>query len=234
MIGLVKHSDRHNVATLFTRERGRMAMLVPAASKSSRGAARSARLMPLSVISADVRVDATRELQTLRSPQRLRVWRDIYFNPVKSALALFLSEFLNAYLRYAESDPRLWDFIVDSLQLLDDAPGADANFHLAFLFGLLPYAGISPDIAGWRQGLWLDMRDGTLKTYAPLHRDRLTPEETAALPALMRLTPRNASRFKMNGAQRRIVLARLMQYYAVHFPGMSSLKSPEILRELFS
>lgn len=131
--------------------------------------------MPLSVISADINFNATRDLQFLNRFQRATLWRDLYFNPVKSAVGMFISEFLNAYIRQSPPDPRLWDFVMGAIATLDssDSDRLTANFHLAFLIDFLHFAGIRPDLTDWREDAWFDMR-GHRDTYAsasPRHRN---------------------------------------------------------------
>ncbi len=233
VIDTVKHSDRFNIVTLFTREHGRMSFLSPA-GKGRSAAARNARLMPLSVVTADVSINPTRELQTLPTPQRAVVWHDIYFNPVKSSVAIFMSEFLNAYLRYSEADSREWNYIFNAIETLDKGGRGMANLHLAFLIGFLRMAGIVPDVRGYGPGYWFDMQGGTFSRYAPLHRDSIRPEEAAYIPLLARMTPANCRAFRFSAVQRRRLLALLLHYYTVHFPGLANLKSPAILTDLFA
>ena len=40
--------------------------------------------------------------------------------------------------------------------------------------------------------------------------------------------------YRFNGTERRQLLDRILRYYAIHFPGLSGLKSPDILSEVFS
>lgn len=233
VICMTRHSDRYDVVTLYTRERGRMAFLVPA-GKSKSASLRRAMLMPMSVISAEIRVGTGRDLQLLPSPQRDVVWHDVYFSPVKSALTLFISDFLNAYLRYPDPEPLLWDFVCSAMQALDSARGSVANFHIAFLVRFLTFAGIEPDMAGYGAGRWFDMQSGCFSSYPPLHRDSVTPDEARHLPRISRISLSNYHRFRFTGDQRRRLLALLIRYYRLHFPGMSALKSPEVLSEVFS
>lgn len=229
----VKYSDKHNIVTLFAREQGRVGLLVSAAKgKSSR--VRNAMLMPLSVISADVNFSPSRELQHLSTFNREILWRDIYFNPVKSAIGMFVAEFVSAYVRESPPDPRLWDYIVSSLRLLDSSGGPQANFHIAFLMGFLDHAGIRPDLSAWQEGCWFDMRGGTPALMPPPHRDVLSPELASKLPLLSRMNMRNARLFRFSASQRRRLLSLMLNYYSLHFPGMSGLKSPDVLAEVFS
>lgn len=235
VIDTVKHTDRHNVVTLYTREQGRISFVTPAGG-GKKGARRSALFMPLSIISADIRQDATRELQFMSSPARHTIHSHIYSHPVKSAISIFIAEFLNHFLRHAEADPPLWDYIANSISILDRAQRGIANQHLAFLIGLLPYSGIFPDlsdaIAHPERDFWLDMREGITTQFHPLHRDNIEPDMVRALPSLLKMRPRNCYIYPLNGALRRTILDNLLRYYSIHFPGIQNLKSPAVLKEL--
>ncbi|MDE7402198.1 MAG: DNA repair protein RecO [Muribaculaceae bacterium] len=237
LIGIVtdvlKHSDRHDVVSLYTRSHGRVALLAPAGNgKAAR--ARRAAMMQLSVIETDVKFNANRDLQFLGRFSRPVLWRTIYFDPVKSAVAIFISEFLNQFLRQSPPDPQLFDFLVGAIDRLDKMERGVANFHLGFLVEFLDYAGIRPDLSDWQAGCWFDLRGGVASMLPPGHRDVIEPRNTAGLPILARMTTANAATFKFNGLQRRQFMSELLKYYAVHFPGIGSLKSPEILAEVFS
>lgn len=229
---VVRHSDRHNVVTLYTRHQGRVSLLSSAGNgKTAR--LRNASLMPLSVISADINFHPTRELQFLGKFSREALWKDLYFNPVKSAIGMFLSEFLNTYLRQSAPDPNLWDFIVRSVARLDGMDRGLANFHLAFLIEFLGPAGIRPDLSEWRDDAWFDMRGGVMTLLPPGHRDSMSPAESAVLPLLSRMNLRTAPLFRFSAAQRRRLLQGLLHYYSLHFPGLSNLRSPSVLAEVF-
>lgn len=229
----VKYNDRHNIVTLFTREHGRVSFLSPAGTGKT-AKLRNASLMNLSVISADINFNPTRELQFLGRFQREFLWKDIYFNPVKSSIALFIAEFVNNYSRQLGPDPALWDYVLQSVKMLDDGRGSQANFHLGFLTGFMEFAGIRPDLSEWREDAWFDMRGGTMTILTPTHNDVLIPADARIILLLSRLNIRTAPVFRFNSGQRRQLLQGLLRYYSLHFPGMANLKSPEILSELFA
>lgn len=229
---VIKHSDRHNVITLFTRSHGRIPFL-SAAGNGRSARIRNASLMPLSVISADINLNSNRELQFLGKFQRVFLWKDLYFNPYKSAMAMFLSEFINNYVRNSGSDPALWDFILEAVSHLDKIQDGIANFHLAFLIEFSKYVGVRPDLSDFRPDAMFDMRGGTVSILPPAHRDFLTIEQTSRLPLLMRMNLRTAPLFRFNASQRRELLALLLRYYGLHFPGLSNLKTPSVLAEVF-
>lgn len=230
---IVRHNDRHNIISLFTRSRGRVSFLSPSGTGNA-GRARNARLQLLSVVETDVNFRETRDLQTLGKISLSTIWRDLYFNPVKGAIVMFLSEFLNRYLREAAPEPLLWDYVYLSLANLDSRKGGCVNFHLSFLIGFLHFAGIAPDITGLEEGDYFDMQAGMVVAERPLHKSFLYPSETRFLPSILRMNMHNDHFFRLKNGERREILKKILQYYSIHFPGLANLKSPEILAEVFA
>lgn len=233
VISTIKHNDTRNVVTLFTRERGRITFL-SASGNGRKGRARNARMMPLSVIEANVNFNPARELQLLGSVNMLKVRNEIYFHPVKSAVTIFLSEFLNRYLRNSPQDALTFDYIVSAFDLFDRMKKGISNFHILFLLNFLDIAGISPDLSDLQKGDWFDMRRGEAVAEKPLHGDLLSPAETALLPLIFRMKPSNLQKFRFSGTDRKRILELLLRYYSVHFPGMANLRSIDILSEIFA
>lgn len=232
VLSVVRHSDRHNVVTLYTPERGRIAFLVPAGGASASARSRRALLQPLSLIEAEVRLHSGRELIPLSRFAPGAVLASIYFDPLKRTVAFFLAEFLGRLLRDSPPDMSLWNYITASLRAFDAMRRGAGNFHILFIWGILPYAGIRPDMESWRPGAVFDMREGRFTLSLPLHSDWLAAEEAAVMPLLDRLTPANCHRWRTTGANRSRILAGMLRYMAIHFPGMASLKSADILRSL--
>lgn len=230
VIDVVRHTDRHNVVTLYTRERGRMSFLMPVGTGRN-ARIRNARMQPLAVVEADIKFKGNKNLQTLGKMSLLVPWRDIYFNPAKSAIVMFLSEFLNCFLRQSEADVPLWDFIYSTLGGLDAERGSVANRHIAFLVGLLPFAGIQPNLDC--RGRYFDMREGVMTDSIPLHHDVVTGDALTHLDLLARITAANSRYFRFTKTERRDTLAGIIRYYSIHYPGLGDLKSPAILAETF-
>lgn len=233
VIDVIRHNDRNNVVTLFCRNHGRISFISPVGSgKTAR--LRNARLMTMSVIETEVNFRSSRSLQLLGAFNSSRVWRSLYFDPVKSAMVMFMSEFLHRYLRDSSAEPLLWEYVVGSLERLDATRGSIANFHLAFLIGMLHFAGIMPDMSGYEAGDYFDMLAGESVADRPLHRNFLTAGDTMELPKLLKMNFRNQHLFRLTAQQRREVMEGLLRYFSIHLPGLGSLRSPMILAEVFS
>ncbi len=113
VLGTVKHSDRHNITTLYTRECGRMAVATPAGAGRP-ACAKRALMMPLSAVEATVGSGAGRDIGRLVQVSALECRRSLYFDPVKMSVGLFVAEFIGRLVRDSGADARLWDYVADS------------------------------------------------------------------------------------------------------------------------
>ncbi len=228
----VRHSDRHSILSAYTRQRGRMSFLV-SAGNGREAARRRAMLMPGSRFScvADLRdnsdrLPAMRDVMP-RSPHTLGG------DPVKAAVTLFIVDFMNTLMRDSMPDGLLFDYCDSMLEFYSTGVRGTANFHLLFMIGMMHFAGIEPDVSTYRPGYLFDMVDGVFRDSAPLHGRFLERDEAQAAVILMRMTPRNLSRWKLTATQRNTSLDRLIEYYALHFTSLQSMRSLDVLRTLF-
>ena len=229
----IRHNDSTDIVSLYTEQRGRVALLVRMGSSRS-ARLRRVRLSPLAIVATEVNFRESRELQFSGEIASPYPWRNLYFDPMKSSMTIFIGEFLNRLLRESDSDPAMWRFLVNAIHSLDTLQRGMANYHLAFLIRLLHFCGIEPDMSTWQADRYFDMRAGTLTDMPPLHRDVLLPEDVRHLPVLMRMNFRNLHLFRLNVDQRRRLLNILLHYYSLHLPVGDDLRSVDVLRTLFS
>lgn len=233
VLNVRKYNDRNSIVTLYTRERGRLAFISPAGSGKASNV-RRARLQPLSVVTTELRYKPTSELQRLNSVTPSEVWRDLYFQPSKLAMVVFISEFLDRLLVASAPDPALFDFLIDSIRLLDRLQSGVVDFHIPFLVSLLSYSGIQPDTSGYSPGRVFDFASGAYVYPSEVKGPFLEGVEAESVRMVSRINFSNIKKLRLTSVNRRQILYGLLNYYSYHFPGLGSLKSPEILRELFS
>lgn len=232
VLDITRHNDKHNIVTVYSRSRGRIVFLSPCGSGKA-GKLRQSRLQPLSVIEGDIRFSQTAELQKLGAFTLHEVWADIYFHPLKQMIVLFLSEFLNRLLKASMPDEGMWDYIVSSLRLFDAMRRGIIDFHIAFMASLLPFAGIQPDASQYEEGMYFDMRAGVFTDRQPPHHDFLAGNEARFAALITRVNFLNIKALRLTVEMRRRILTLLLAYYSIHYPGISNLKSLEVIRDIF-
>ena len=232
VLNTVKYSDRSNIVHAFSDVRGRVAFAVP--QGNTRGAReRNAMLMPLSLVEMEARFMPGRELATMRDLRRTHPLMSIYANPMKNAIAMFVSELLSRVVQQQERDTGLFQYIEASVLTLESTQDGFANFHLCFLYHLGAFIGIQPDMATYTDGRWFDMEGGVFTAGPTLSKHQLNPDDAQAIRLLSRMTYANMHRFRFNREQRSAILDNILTYYRLHHSTLGNLKSPEVLKQLF-
>lgn len=227
----VRHSDRHSILSAYTRQRGRMSFLIPAGN-GREATRRRAMLMPGSRFSCVADVRDNDRLPTMRDVMP-RGTHTLNSDPVKSAVTLFIADFINTLMRDSMPDELMFEYCDTMLEFYMVNTRGTANFHLLFLIRMMHFAGIEPDRSTYRPGYLFDMIDGVFRSSAPLHGRFLERDEAHAVATLLRMNTRNLARWKFTSADRNTILDRIIEYYTLHFTSLQSMRSLDVLRALF-
>ncbi|MCK9301533.1 MAG: DNA repair protein RecO [Bacteroidales bacterium] len=227
----IPYSDAFSVVHLYTREFGRQAYLLTRNHKNSR--LRQSLFQPLSLIEYEADHKGSRELQRIKEARCLYAFTGIPMDPVKNAIALFLSEVLYRALEESDSNEALFEYLVQSVQILDLCKQGTANFHLVFLIKLTRYLGFYPNLDENAPGKYFDLQAGTFCSLRPFHNAWLSPEDAQGFAVLLRINFENMPAFRYDRHQRQRILRQTLDYYRLHLSDFPRIKSLEVLQELF-
>ena len=233
LVGSVRHNDRTSIAHVFTSEHG-MVPFVWFLSKTGKNASRNTLLQPLTQLEFQAEYIPTESLQHIKEIKNCAPYVDITHNPLKSAISLFLSEFLTYALKGEQCNPPLFRFLIESLKWFDNAPnGSYANFHIAFMIGTARHIGITPNADEYVPGCVLDMRDGCFSPLIPKHTEFIPAELSYKLYLLMNSGYDAMKDAPLTGQERVMLLNALNTYFRLHIPSFPVLKSIEVLEAVF-
>ena len=232
VLNTIRYSDKHNIVHIYTDGHGLMSFAVPL-GKTQAARMRNAMLMPLSLVDLEAGVRSGRDLAILRELRRNYPLATLYSDPVKNAIALFISELLAHVIQEPEGNEYLFSYIEQAVQLLEQMSGQVANFHICFLYHLGAHLGIQPNLESYRQGYWFDMTDGVFVPSAVRGHSLLQPSEAQVIHLLSRMTFANMGVFRFNREERNRMLDVIINYYRLHNAAIGTLRSPDILKQLF-
>jgi len=232
VLNTIRYSDKHNIVHIYTDGRGLMSFAVPQ-GKTQAARMRNAMLMPLSLVDLEARVAGNRDLAQLRELRRNYPLATLYSDPLKNAISLFVSELLVHVISEPEGNEPLFRYIEQSVQLLEQLPGSVGNFHICFLYHLGAHLGIQPNVESYHQGYWFDMTDGVFVPAAVSGHMHLQPREAQVIHLLSRMTFRNMGAFRFSREERNRMLDVIISYYKLHNAAIGTLRSPDILKQLF-
>lgn len=234
--GIVLHSipynDKYAIVSVYTEAFGRSAYLV-SRSRGKRSAVSKSLFMPLSVLDMEVEHLNKRDLYRVRETKLCFPQSELFCNPLKNVLAIFLSEVLYRVVKETEPDERLFEYLYQSVYLLECTDKGIANFHLVFLLGLLRYMGIFPNVASHKEEAYFDMLNGEFSSRIPTHPHYLNRAESAVFARLLRISFENMSLYSFSRQDRVSIIYRILEYYRLHLPEFPEIKSLSVLQTLF-
>ena len=226
------YNDRFSIAHIFTRDFGNVSYLLPR-PKNKRAKLKTSLFFPLSVLNMEVEHLPLRDIQRLKEVERQFPLYNLCINPTKVSISLFLSEFLTKVLKESEKNDLLFNYIKHSISILENVSNGLGNFHIVFLYRLTHYLGVFPKIDVHLRTPYFDMMSGEFVDVQPFHAYFLNKQESNYLLTLNRINFRNMHLFKLSRADRNTIINSMLVYYKLHVYDFPSLKTLEVLRELY-
>ena len=232
VLNTLKYNDKKNIVNIYTQQNGRMSFLVPA-TRSKKLAVSSVLFQPFSLVEFEAEIRTKSTLHLIKEAKMWYVFHSLPYDPFKSSIALFLSEFLLKALKEEGQNEPLYAYLVTSVQWLDECTSSFANFHLVFLMRLSRFVGLYPNMDDFEEGCYFDMLNACFSLSQPYHGMYLKADDASKLYQLMRMRYETMHVFLMNRMERARCLDIIINYYRLHLPDFPDLKSLDVLRELF-
>ncbi len=231
LIHHVRYSDNSLIAHFYTRDYGRISVMVKGIS-SRKGGARFNYFQPLNILNLELYHYENRELHNLREMNLAFIPQKIPGNIHRTTVALFISEILYNVIREEDANRMLFDFIESSVFTLDSMTAGLSNFHLWFLVAFTAYAGIGPTQTAM-QYCYFDMLTGHFTSQQPMHPDFFEPRDAFLLNHLLQMPAEEIDTLQLSGEERTELLARILRYYNLHLTGIRQIRSLQVLKEIF-
>lgn len=229
----IPYNDKYYIVHILTEEYGRLAFHAPR-SKSKTSKLSKFLFLPMSVLELEIDYKGNKDLHRVKEAVLAFPIVELYADPVKNVLSLFLAEFMYRVLREAGKDEPLFDFVVHSIQLLELSHHSVANFHLLFLLRMTHYLGFTPNMEKSNQCAFFDLYSGSFIPEIPIHKHYLDKEEGYYFRKLMQTSFESMHELPLSRDLRVKLLERIIEYFRLHLFDFPEIKSLEILRTIFN
>jgi DNA repair protein RecO (recombination protein O) len=227
----VRYSDNSLIAQFYSREYGRLSVMVKGISSKKRSS-RFSYFQPLNIFNIEIYRYEKREISNLKELSLSFVPKNISGDIHRSSIALFISELLYCVIREEDVNRRLYDFIESSVITLDEMTTGISNFHIWFLVAFTAYTGIGPT-ATLPGECYFDMVSGQFTQLAPPHTDYLEPHDAALLNQFLQMPADRLPEMRLTGEERAGLIDGILKYYRIHLPGIRQMRSLQVLKEIF-
>jgi DNA repair protein RecO (recombination protein O) len=228
----VKYSESSIIAHVFTREMGRQSFMVNGI-KGKRSQNKLSYFQGLSLLNMEAYVKQSRELHKVKEVKIDVPFQQIPFDVYKSTQALFLAEFLYKTLHEEGAHEALYEFVRQSILILDLAEEDTANFHLFFVIHLSKYFGFFPSNDQNELKPYFNLRSGKfVGNYHP-EMQILGREESSCLSQVLKTSYAEMGQINLSGKMRLQLLKHCIEYYQLHFDKKIQFNSLSVLESLF-
>lgn len=237
MLRTVKYGETSVIVTIFTELFGIQSYLVNGVRASSKkGSNKAAHFQPAAILDMVVYHNELRQLQRIKEFQWGNLYRHIFSDVKKNAVALFMVELLTKSLKQPESYPELFHFAEDAFIHLDDSgETVTANFPLYFALHLPVFFGFRMHDNYSTANPLLDLQEGSFVAHIPSHPHFLEDKQAAITSQLLKtLRPAELEDLKLHHDFRRHLLQAYEKYYAFHIQDFGTMRTLPVLREILA
>ena len=227
------YSESSLVVQIYTERFGTQSYILQGVKKN-KSKIRTSILQPLHLYEMVVYHKENGGLQRISECKNYPVLNKLPYDVLKSSIGIFICELLYNTLKEHQEDPELFEFIFQSVQLLDLTEKRISNFHLWFLIKYTKYLGFYPQNNIDSKTLYFDLRSAEFVPTIPTHPMFMDLEETKLMNELLNNNVETILDFKISSTLRKAILAKLLLYYQTHIENFKNLKSHSVLEEVLN
>ncbi|NEU07541.1 DNA repair protein RecO [Flavihumibacter sp. R14] len=227
------YSESSVVVQVFTEKFGLQSYLINGVKKPKAKISMNI-LQPLHLLEMVVYHKPSGNIQRVAEVRQQPVFMAIPYDIVKSSLVMFLNEVLYKAIRQQTADDVLFEFLFRAIEILDRMEGGVMNFHLYFLLRLTRFLGFYPDMTHAAGASYFDLTDGNFARQIPPHTSIIDQPLTDIWIKLMQSNFDNLHLLHISTTDRRIILAKILEYYRLHIESFGQIKSHLVLEEVLS
>lgn len=229
----VKYGDSSLIAYVYSESHGRLSLMVHGAYGKRKSSGKAVFFQPLNIVNLVYYYKENQTLSKLKEASSEVNFSSIPFDPVKRAIALFIGEVVYRTIREEESNPVLFNFLENSIQLLDVMHSGISNFHLIFLAQLTRYLGFFPGNTWSESTPIFDYKNGLFVHAEPIHPLFFNKEKSKMIGVILSTPFHEAEALKLNHKTRAQLIDNFLSFYQIHIEGISGIKSLPVLSQVF-
>jgi DNA repair protein RecO (recombination protein O) len=235
--GIVFHvtpySESSVVAKIYTELFGLQSYLINGV-RNKKAKIKSGLLQPLSLLEMVVYHKNHGGLQRIKEIRQQPQFTSIPFDVMKSSMIMFMNEVLYKSVKEEEANPQLFDFIFHALQLLDLDTESNSSFHIHFLIQLAKLLGFFPLGNYSKATAVFNLQDGIFQAEEPVHPYYIGSSVSLHFDKLLNASLSDSINIDISVSQKRELIEKILQYYALHITGLGNINSNKVLEEVWS
>ncbi len=232
----VPYGETSVIVLLYTELFGLQSYIINGIRTTKKGSVKSNLFQPPAMLEMEVYHNELKKLQRIRDARWHYLYREIFFNIPKNAVALFITELLQKVIRQPEHNPGLYNFIEDAYIQLDQADTKiTAGYPLFFALHLTSFFGFSIRDGYTPVKKILDLYEGEFVKDIPAHPYYVQEELSAVISQLLKvMQPHELHHLSLSQPLKRQLLDAVLQFYALHIQDFGAMKTLPVLQQVLA
>lgn len=228
-----KYADTSLIAKIYTSGFGLQSYIINGV-RGKKSKSKGNLFQPMSLVEMVVSNSNKGNLQRISEINIRHPYTDIPYNIVKSSIAIFLNEILYKILREEHADEEMFEFIKNSLLILDLKTDSCSCFHIYFMVQFTRFLGFYPQGNYSEATPYFDLKEGRFVLNIPSHSNYLVPEIALLLDNVLNVNYESLVQLHINKSQRKILLQKMVLFFQLHITSIGVIKSIDVLEEVIS
>lgn len=226
-----KYSETSVISKIYTEEFGLISYLVNGVrSKSAK--IKPSHLQPLNLLELEVYSQQNKNLQRIKELQCTPTLHNLPYDVVKSSVGMFMLEVVGKSVVEEETNKTLFNFLFNSIQILDLETESISNFPHYFLVQFSKYMGFYPKDDYSEATPFFNLNSGEFTAHESEFAFMLKPPFSQYLHQLRDSNFNNLNTVKVPAAQRAELLRELVHYFEIHALTPGKIGSHKILADV--
>ncbi|RYD82795.1 MAG: DNA repair protein RecO [Sphingobacteriales bacterium] len=226
-----KYSDSSIITKIYTRSLGMQTYMIHGIH-SAKAAIKPSLLQPLVLLDLVVYSNPIKNIQRIKEAIPNPTLRSLHFDVVKSTIGLFVAELLHRAVKEEEPNERLYNFVEKFIIYTDDAEINLSVLPLFFVLQMTRFLGFFPQADTAYNYEYFNLTDGVFTEQQAAGVNNIEPQHATYLHKLLTTNFDTLPQARIPKASRTVLLNKIMDYYILHIPGFSSLRSLPVLASL--
>lgn len=233
VVKVINYSESSVIVKCYTNNLGMQSYIINGVRKN-KGSIRPSQLLPLTLLELEVYHQQNKSLQRIKELKCSPPLNQLHFNMIKSAIGMFMSEVIYRGIKEEnQADEALFDFLFNTIQILDMEQENMANLPVLFLLRLSRFLGFYPKYeTDAVVDLAFNFKDGFFEPAIANNPFQADLTSSRLLHQLLLADTDEQVQMAMLSVHRKKLLQVLVLYYNEHVSGFSNMRSHDILSEV--
>lgn len=225
-----RYSESSVIAYPFTTKKHGVLSFILQGIRSSKNKQKGNILQPLNILNLEIYLKEQRNLNRIKKYTASYIYKSMQSDFAKQSVAIFCIELISKCVKEHEVNERLYNYLTLFLTELDKETDSIENKPLFFLLETASILGFEPSLHNILNGTYFNLETGRFEDWIR-STNVLDARETDMLKKMMAVYYEK-NELKLTGAERKILLDKMLLYFRWHIADFSDLKSPAILSEV--